>query len=74
MPIGPFLAGRAFEPETITEMGLALQRACEAMGLRDKKDMATELVAEKIIELVERGVVGLEELSSLAVKELTGRE
>jgi hypothetical protein len=74
MPIRPFLAGRAFEPETITEMGLVLDRACEAIGLRVTGDMATELVAQKIIELVERGVVGSDELCSLAVKELTGRE
>jgi len=74
MPIRPFLAGRAFEPETIAEMALALDRACAAMGLRVTDDMATELVAEKIIELVERGVVGADKLYSLAIKELTGRE
>jgi len=74
MPIRPFLSGRAFEPETITEMSLALDRACEAMGLHVTNDIATELVAEKIVQLVERGVVGADELCSLAVKELTGRE
>jgi hypothetical protein len=45
MPIRPFLAGRPFEPETITEMGIALERACAAMRLRDIDDMTTELVA-----------------------------
>jgi hypothetical protein len=74
MPIRPFLAGRPFEPETITEMGIALERACAAMRLRDIDDMTTELVAEKIIQLVERGVVGADELCALAVNELTGRE
>ncbi|MGA7429385.1 MAG: hypothetical protein WBQ24_18545 [Xanthobacteraceae bacterium] len=71
MPIRPFLAGRAFEPETINEMGLALERACAAMGLRVINDMATELVAEKIIQLVDRGVAGADALSSTAVRELT---
>jgi hypothetical protein len=74
MPIRPFLAGRAFEPETITQMAVALERACAAMGLRTRDDMATELVAEKIIELVERGVVGVDKLCSQAIKELTSRE
>jgi hypothetical protein len=74
MPIRPFLAGRAFEPETITQMAVALERACAAMGLRTGDDIATELVAEKIIELVERGVVGVDNLCSQAIKELTSRE
>jgi len=44
------------------------------MGLRTGDDIATELVAEKIIELVERGVVGVDNLCSQAIKELTSRE
>jgi hypothetical protein len=71
VPIRPFLTGRAFEAETINEMGVAFDRACAAMGLRDINDMATELVAEKIIQLVDRGVAGADALSSMAVRELT---
>jgi hypothetical protein len=74
MPIRPFLAGRVFEPEVISEMSDALQRTCDAMRLRNLDDIASELVAEKIIELVERGVKGVETLTSIAVRELTGRE
>ena len=75
MTIRPFFAGRVFEPETITVMSVAFERACADMGLRaDSNDHATALVAEKIIQLIERGVVGADQLSSLAVKELTGRE
>lgn len=74
VPIRPFLAGRAFEPETINEMGIAFERACATMGLRDTDDQVTQLVAQKIIQLVERGVVGADRLSSLAIQELTGRE
>ena len=29
MAIRPFLAGQAFEPETIREMSLALENVCE---------------------------------------------
>jgi len=74
MPIRPFLAGRVFDPETIAEMAQAFQRACDLIRLRELDDLANELVAEKIIELVERGVVGADELCARAVKELTGRE
>ena len=74
MPIRPFLAGRAFDPETITQMGIALERACAAMDLRNTDNTAARLVAEKIIELVQRGVVGADELCSLTVTELTGRD
>ena len=73
MPIRPFLAGRAFEPETITQMAVALERACAVMRLRVGDNQMTELVAEKIIELVERGVAGADDLCAQAVKELTGR-
>jgi hypothetical protein len=74
MPIRPFLAGRAFEPETIAEMGAAFERACREMQLRDIDDIATQEVAQKIIELVQRGVAGTDALSSQAVKELTGAD
>jgi hypothetical protein len=49
MPIRPFLADQAFDPEVITAMSLALQRACDALRLKAIDDIATRLVAEKII-------------------------
>ena len=75
MTIRPFFAGRVFDPEAITVMSVAFERACATMGLRhDTDDQATGLVAEKIIQLFQRGVDDAETLHSLAVKELTGRE
>jgi hypothetical protein len=73
MSIRPFPADRVFGPETITEMSTALERVCAELGLHNRDDMATRLVAEKIIELAERGVVGVEGLSSRAAQELLGR-
>jgi hypothetical protein len=58
VPIRPFLAGQAFEPETIREMSLALEGVCDTLGLRLIDDPATRLVAQKIIELRQRGVRG----------------
>ena len=56
MPILPFLAGQAFEPEVIEQMSAALVKACEAMQLHVMDDPATRLVARTIIELAQRGV------------------
>jgi hypothetical protein len=44
------------------------------MGLSNADDQATRLVAQKVVELVERGVVGADRLSSQAIQELTGRQ
>jgi hypothetical protein len=54
MPIRPYLAGQAFDPETIRAMSLALEKVCEALSLKMEDDAATRLVAEKIIELAQR--------------------
>ena len=56
MPIRPFLAGQAFEPELIEQMSATLVKACEAMQLHVMDDPATRLVARTIIELAQRGV------------------
>lgn len=56
MPITPFLKGQAFDPELIEAMGAAFSKTCEALGLNDRTDPITTLVAEKIIELAQRGL------------------
>lgn len=40
----------------IEAMGKALVTTCEALGLNDRADAMTNLVAEKIIELAQRGL------------------
>jgi hypothetical protein len=47
MPITPFLRGQAFDPETVEAMGTALVTTCDALGLSDRNDAMTQLVAEK---------------------------
>jgi len=49
MPIRPFLAGQAFEPEIIRQMSLALETVCGKLDLALTDDPATRLVAAKII-------------------------
>lgn len=69
MPIRPFLAGQAFEPETIRDMSLALEKVCDALSLKMVDDAATRLIAEKIIELAQRGVRDVSTLTAMTLKE-----
>ena len=52
-------------------MSVALESTCEALGLKVVDDPATRLVAEKIIELVQRGVREAGTLTTMTLKELT---
>ena len=74
MPIKPFLAGRPFDPEKISDMSEALEAVCEALQLRMIDDAATRLVAEKIIELAQRGVDGADRLCAMTLQQLKPSE
>jgi hypothetical protein len=69
MPIRPFLAGQAFQPEIIREMSLALESVRAKLELNVTDDPATRLVARKIIELAQRGVRDATTLSAMTLKE-----
>jgi hypothetical protein len=69
MPIRPFLAGQAFEPELIREMSIALETVCAKLALPMTDDPATRLIASKIIELAQRGVRDAPTLSTMTLKE-----
>jgi hypothetical protein len=56
MPTPLYLNSQAFDPETIANMGEAFTKACQALGLKDRNDNMTELVAKNIIKLAQRGV------------------
>jgi hypothetical protein len=70
MPIRPFLTEQPFEPEVITSMSLALERVCDALRLKMIDDVATRLVAEKIIALAQRGIRDPDTLASTVLKDL----
>lgn len=56
MPITPFLRDQAFDPETIQVLSSAFEKVCANLGLSDRADPMTELVAKQIIEAAQRGV------------------
>jgi hypothetical protein len=74
MPIRPFLAGQAFEPDVIREMSLALQTVCEKLELKLTDDPDTRLVASKIIELAQRGVRDAPTLTAMTLKDLSAKD
>jgi hypothetical protein len=69
MPLRPFLNGAVFEPEAIRNMSVAFESVCAELGLRDKDDPATRLVASKIIEFAQSGVLEVARLRSMTRKE-----
>ena len=69
MPITPFLAHQAFEPEVIETMSAAYVAACDALRLKVGDDPATRLVAEKVIELAQRGIRDPDMLRKMTLKE-----
>jgi hypothetical protein len=70
MPIQRFLDGHAFDPEAIQGMSEALTGACRTLGLVDRDDPATRLVAVKIIELARMGERDPQRLEAGAVRAL----
>jgi hypothetical protein len=69
MPIRPFLSGQAFDPEIIDKMSEALRGVCDTLTLKIVDDAATRLVAQKIIELTQRGVRDVATLRAMTLKE-----
>src|SRR5215470_13405801 len=69
VPITPFLRDRALDPETAQAVANALVMTCEALGLSNRDDAMTQLVAEKIIELAKRGLENPTALHLAAMKE-----
>ena len=68
MPIIPYLTHQAFEPEIIETMSAALVAACDALHLKIG-DPATRFVAEKVIELAQRGIRDPDMLRTMTLKE-----
>jgi hypothetical protein len=69
MPIRPFLAGRAFDPEVVATMSAALESVCEKLGLHIVDDPATRHVAQKIIEFAQRGIQDAATLTAATLRE-----
>jgi hypothetical protein len=72
--ITSFLAGQAFEPETIRDMSDAFAGVCKALGLKVGDNPATRVVAQKIIALAQRGIRDTASLHMMTLKEFNFEE
>jgi hypothetical protein len=70
MAIYRILQNSAFGPEEIARLATAYEETLRALGLKDRSDPITELVARKIVELAQTGIREPLELSRRAIAEL----
>jgi len=72
VPIRSFHAGRVFDPDAITVMALAFDAVCDHLRLKSTSDdPVTRLIAEKVIEVAQRGVSEPDLLRAMALNELS---
>jgi hypothetical protein len=69
MPINPYLAGQAFDPEAVETMSAAFVAACEVLHLKVDDDPDARFVAEKVINLAQRGIRDPEKLRTMTLEE-----
>jgi hypothetical protein len=64
------LQGSPLGPEELKRLGTAYERTLEALGLSDRNDPVTEIVAKKLLALYETGIRDPIRLSAVAVEDL----
>ena len=70
MTIYRLLRNTTFGPEEIERLVTAYEETLRALGLKDRSDPITQLVAEKIIAVGRLGIEDPAEISKVALKEL----
>jgi hypothetical protein len=70
MPFYRLLQHSSFSPEELSKLGAAYERVLETLGLADRNDPMTELVARKVLAIHQTGVCDPVRLSQLAVEDL----
>jgi hypothetical protein len=70
MTIHRLLKNTAFAPEEIERLVTAYEQTLRMLGLKDRTDPITQIVAEKIIAAGRLGIEDPTEISKLVLKEL----
>jgi hypothetical protein len=70
MPMTSFLGGQEFPPETLVSMGIAFDQARKTLGLADRSDPLTAIVASKIIAAAHDGEREPDRLCAQALRAL----
>ena len=64
------LENTTFGPEEIERLAKSYEQTLRALGLKDRSDPITQIVAEKIITVGRFGIENPAEISKLVLKEL----
>ena len=70
MAICRLLKGSPLEPEQIRSLVAAYEKTLRKIGLVDRDDPITEMIARKIVEIAQTGIHDPAELSAIAIKEI----
>jgi hypothetical protein len=70
MTIHRLLQNSPLGPEDIERLVMAYEQTLRELGLKDRSDPITQLIAKKIIEVGQTGVRDPAQISKLSIKEL----
>ena len=73
MAIYRLLQNSPMGPDEIRRLEEAYERTLLAIGLKDRNDRITEMIAKKVIEVAQTGVRDPAQISTLAIKEIGTR-
>jgi len=72
MPIYPLLQREAFDAELVAMLGDVFEDVLKTLGLVDRADPLTEMVARRVIDLARAGVRDREHLKYLTMQAFQG--
>jgi hypothetical protein len=70
MAIYKLMKGSPLAPELIRSLEEAYEKTLRIIGLVDRDDPITEMIAKKIIEIAQTGVQDPAQISELTIKEI----
>lgn len=71
MSATPFVSHQAFDPEAIEVMSLAFAKLCADLGLAERGDRLTEVVARHVIEAANKGIRNETAIRSTVIERFT---
>lgn len=74
MAISRILQNSPLGPEEIARLSRAYEQALRMIGVQDRNDPLTELIAKKVIEIGQTGLKDPAEICARAVEELAHRK
>jgi hypothetical protein len=70
MAVYRLLKNYTLEPEEISRITEAYEQTLRTLGVKDRDDPLTEMIAKRIIKIAQTGVHDAAQLSALAIAEL----